>query len=67
VTTEQPQWFTSSYSGSNGGDCVKVATNLVATRGVVPVGDTKRNEGPTLTIQAGAWSAFVKMAKGTQV
>ncbi|MEU2438174.1 DUF397 domain-containing protein [Streptomyces rubradiris] len=66
MTTEQPQWFTSSYS-SNGGSCVKVATNLVATHGVVPVGDTKRDEGPTLTIQARAWSAFVEMAKGTQV
>jgi hypothetical protein len=66
VTTERPQWFTSSYS-SNGGSCVKVATNLAATRGVVPVGDTKRNEGPTLTIRAGAWSAFLEMAKRSQV
>ncbi|WP_030615566.1 DUF397 domain-containing protein [Streptomyces achromogenes] len=66
MTTEQPQWFTSSYS-SNGGSCVKVATNLVATHGVVPVGDTKHNEGPTLTVQARAWSAFVEMAKHSQV
>ncbi|MFE9901775.1 DUF397 domain-containing protein [Streptomyces achromogenes] len=66
MTTERPQWFTSSYS-SNGGSCVKVATNLVAARGVVPVGDTKRDEGPTLSITAGAWSAFVEMAKGARV
>ncbi|WP_372504607.1 DUF397 domain-containing protein [Streptomyces lavenduligriseus] len=33
----------------------------------VPVGDTKRNEGPTLTIRAGAWSAFLEMAKRSRV
>jgi hypothetical protein len=30
VTTESPRWFKSSYS-NNGGDCVEVATNLVAS------------------------------------
>ncbi|MCG0065311.1 MULTISPECIES: DUF397 domain-containing protein [Streptomyces] len=67
MTTESPRWFKSSYSG-NGGQCIEVATNLVATRGVVPVRDTKNEgTGPVLSIAAGAWSAFVNLAKDTQV
>ncbi|MFH8877445.1 DUF397 domain-containing protein, partial [Streptomyces sp. NPDC017852] len=40
MTTESPRWFTSSYS-NNGGACVEVAANLTASRGVVPVRDSK--------------------------
>ncbi|MYX26099.1 DUF397 domain-containing protein [Streptomyces sp. SID8381] len=66
MTTEHPQWFTSSYS-SNGGQCVEVATNLAASRGVVPVRDSKDTARPALSVPAGAWSAFVGMAKDAQV
>ena len=62
MTTETPRWFTSSYS-SNGGACVEVATNLVASRGMVPVRDSKDPEGPTLAFAASSWSAFVADVK----
>lgn len=58
MTTESPRWFTSSYS-NNGGDCVEVAANLVASRGIVPVRDSKSVDGPVLTVPAAAFSAFV--------
>ncbi|MDI3422074.1 DUF397 domain-containing protein [Streptomyces luteolus] len=59
MTTESPRWFKSSYS-ENGGNCVEVATNLVLTRGTVPVRDSKTPGGPTLTLPADAYAAFVK-------
>ncbi|MFC8534681.1 DUF397 domain-containing protein [Streptomyces sp. NPDC057249] len=58
MATETPRWYTSSYS-NNGGDCVQVATNLVATTGTVPVRDSKAPDGPTLPLHAGAFTAFV--------
>ena len=60
MTTETPQWFTSSYS-DNGGACIEVATNLVASRGVVPVRDSKNPSGPVLAFPAGVFSSFVAM------
>ncbi|MFF0058656.1 DUF397 domain-containing protein [Streptomyces microflavus] len=58
MMTESPQWFTSSYS-NNGGDCVEVAANLVATRGIVPVRDSKCVGGPVADVRTAAFSAFV--------
>ncbi|MER6086505.1 DUF397 domain-containing protein [Streptomyces bluensis] len=66
MTTENPQWFTSSYS-SNGGQCIQVATNLAASRGVVPVRDSKNPNSPALVISEAAWSAFVDLAKDAGV
>ncbi|MFI1307877.1 DUF397 domain-containing protein [Streptomyces sioyaensis] len=62
MTTEAPRWFTSSYS-SNGGNCIEVAANLVAERGVVPVRDSKTPSGPVLTLPAEAFSSFVTGVK----
>ncbi|CAO0835644.1 DUF397 domain-containing protein [Streptomyces microflavus] len=62
MTTDSPRWFTSSYS-NNGGDCVKVAANLVASRGVVPVSDSKSVDGPVLIVPAAAFSAFVSAVR----
>ncbi|MFF2699307.1 DUF397 domain-containing protein [Streptomyces cyaneofuscatus] len=62
MTTESPRWFTSSYS-NNGGDCVEVAANLVASRGIVPVRDSKSVDGPVLTVPAAAFSAFVSAVR----
>ncbi|MFE2288090.1 DUF397 domain-containing protein [Streptomyces sp. NPDC059443] len=62
MTTESPRWFTSSYS-DNGGQCVEVATNLVASRGVVPVRDSKLSESPVVGFTAAAFSAFVDRVK----
>ncbi|MFJ7325819.1 DUF397 domain-containing protein [Streptomyces cyaneofuscatus] len=60
MTTETPRWFTSSYS-ENGGQCVEVATNLAAPRGIVPVRDSKNDTttGPVLTVPATAFTTFV--------
>ncbi|MGW7295775.1 DUF397 domain-containing protein [Streptomyces xiamenensis] len=63
MTTESPRWFTSSYS-NNGGQCVAVAANLAASRGIVPVRDTKhRGNGPVVAFSAPAWSVFVGSLK----
>ncbi|MFG2497338.1 DUF397 domain-containing protein [Streptomyces sp. NPDC048441] len=62
MTTEDPQWFTSSYS-SDGGDCIEVASNLAATRGVVPVRDSKDPSGPVLDFPAGPFASFVASVK----
>lgn len=61
-----PQWVASSYSGNGGMNCVQWAPS-VAVGGSVPVRDSKVTDGPTLTFGAGAWSAFVGMAKNAAV
>ncbi|MER7744150.1 DUF397 domain-containing protein [Streptomyces bacillaris] len=58
MKTASPRWFTSSYSDS-GGDCVEVAVNLVASRGIVPVRDSKVVDGPVVDVRTAAFSAFV--------
>ncbi|MET7357591.1 DUF397 domain-containing protein [Streptomyces sp. NPDC005562] len=62
MTTERPQWFTSSYS-NNGGQCIEVATNLAASRGVVPVRDSKNPTGPVLDLPADSFASFVASVK----
>ena len=62
MTTETPRWFKSSYS-DNGGQCVEVAANLIATRGVVPVRDSKNPTGPALDIPASSFASFVAGVK----
>ncbi|MFD6337481.1 MULTISPECIES: DUF397 domain-containing protein [unclassified Streptomyces] len=62
MTTESPRWSKSSHS-DNGGACVEVAVNLVASRGVVPVRDSKNPSGPVLTVPAGAFAFFVARIK----
>jgi hypothetical protein len=62
MTTESPRWFKSSYS-DNGGQCIEVAANLIAARGVVPVRDSKDAEGPALTFPADAFASFVAGVK----
>ncbi len=49
-------WQKSSYSGSNGGQCVEVARNL---HGIVAVRDSKDPDGPRLVVTAGEWRAFI--------
>ncbi|MCZ4602875.1 DUF397 domain-containing protein [Streptomyces sp. Lzd4kr] len=51
-------WFKSSYSGSDGGDCVEVAADLDA----VYVRDSKVvGGGPVLRVGRGEWAAFVAL------
>ncbi|MFI1841008.1 DUF397 domain-containing protein [Streptomyces microflavus] len=58
MKTESPRWFKSSYS-ANGGDCIEVAVNLVASQGIVPVRDSKTVDGPVVAVRTAAFSAFV--------
>ncbi|MEV5773881.1 DUF397 domain-containing protein [Streptomyces antimycoticus] len=62
MTTESPRWFASSYS-NNGGQCIEIAANLAASRGVVPVRDSKDPHGPALMFEPTAWSSFVSAVR----
>ncbi|MBO8203235.1 DUF397 domain-containing protein [Streptomyces smyrnaeus] len=53
-------WFKSSYSGSDGGNCVEVA-HAVAT---VHVRDSKEQRGPVLSVPSGQWAAFIGHVAG---
>jgi hypothetical protein len=61
--TESLKWFKSSYSGSDGGDCVEVA----AHPGAVHVRDSKDPEIPGLTFAPAAWSAFTAFAAAQDI
>ncbi|MFJ7527833.1 DUF397 domain-containing protein [Streptomyces griseus] len=63
MTTESPRWFKSSYS-NNGGNCIEVAANLAASRGIVPVRDSKVAGGPVVAVPASAFAAFVAGVRG---
>jgi hypothetical protein len=58
VTSESPYWTKSSYS-DNGGNCVEVAANLATSHGIVPVRDSKRTDGPVITLTTVTFSAFL--------
>jgi hypothetical protein len=51
-------WFKSSYSGTEGGDCVEVAAGTA----VVHVRDSKAVAGPLVTVSREAWAGFVGAA-----
>jgi hypothetical protein len=53
------EWRKSSYSGSNGGNCVETASG----NGVIMVRDTTNRDGGTLVITSEAWQAFVTELK----
>ena len=48
-------WRKSSYSSSNGGECVEAA----ASSGMILVRDTTHRSGGTLAFAAQAWTEFV--------
>ncbi|WP_103531866.1 DUF397 domain-containing protein [Streptomyces sp. SM11] len=54
------RWRSSSYSNTNGGECVEVSDDFP---GLVPVRDSKNPTGPALVLQATAWDAFVSSIK----
>ncbi|WP_030898132.1 DUF397 domain-containing protein [Streptomyces sp. NRRL F-5126] len=54
-------WFKSSYSGSEGGECVEVAA--CDTASAVHVRDSKRTSGPILTVEPAAWERFVVLVR----
>ncbi|MFI0942806.1 DUF397 domain-containing protein [Streptomyces sp. NPDC021020] len=59
-------WYKSSYSGGTGNSCVEIA-DVVATRGVVGVRDSKNPHGPALKFSPAAWSAFVGLVRTGQI
>jgi hypothetical protein len=72
------QWFKSSYSSNEGGDCIEVATDwrkssyssneggncieVAAQPSAVHVRDSK-NTGPDFTVAPGTWTAFLTLAR----
>ena len=60
VKPDGAQWRKSSYSGTNGGQCVEVASNLPGT---VAVRDSKDRNGPALGFAPEAWTEFVSGVK----
>ncbi|MBT2490305.1 DUF397 domain-containing protein [Streptomyces sp. ISL-96] len=71
-------WFKSSYSGTQGDDCVEVALSwhksshsgtqgdncveVAACPGTVHVRDSKDKSGPVLALPPRAWAAFLTFA-----
>jgi hypothetical protein len=61
--SDRHEWFTSSYSDSQGGACLEVAHT--GPQDTVHVRDSKLPApGPELTVPADAWTAFVAYAAG---
>jgi hypothetical protein len=60
--TADLKWFKSSYSGSQGGECLEVA--LEQAHPTVRIRDSKAKSGPTLAFPLGEWTAFVGFAAG---
>ncbi|WP_328397969.1 DUF397 domain-containing protein [Streptomyces sp. NBC_00390] len=68
------EWFKSSYSGSEGGECIEVAyawrkssyssdeggacVEVAAHPAAVHVRDSKNPDGPMLTLAPATWSDF---------
>jgi hypothetical protein len=57
------EWRKSSYSGSNGGNCVEVATNLP---GVIAVRDSKNPAGPNLAVSPAVWRSLLNAVRTGQ-
>lgn len=55
-------WIKSSYSGTEGGDCVEVAAESAA----VHIRDSKDVAGPVLTVSREAWAGFVGLASSVR-
>jgi uncharacterized protein DUF397 len=53
-------WRKSTFSSSNGGQCVEVARNLP---GLVAVRDSKDPEGPALVFTPAEWRSFAAEVK----
>ncbi|MEV7108633.1 DUF397 domain-containing protein [Streptomyces atroolivaceus] len=72
------EWFKSSYSTGDGGECVEVAwrksnystgnggecVEFAAVGNHVHIRDSKQASGPVLTVGPGAWAGFVGLVVG---
>ncbi|WP_406380988.1 DUF397 domain-containing protein [Streptomyces sp. NBC_01618] len=54
------RWRKSSYSNTNGGECVEIADDFP---GIIPVRDSKNPTGPALLIPTSAWNDFIASLK----
>lgn len=59
MASERDNWFVSSYTGSNGGNCVEVSPGQP-----VLVRDSKDRGGLVLAVSPEAWAAFTRSLKG---
>ncbi|MFG3258322.1 DUF397 domain-containing protein [Streptomyces sp. NPDC048172] len=71
-------WFKSSYSGSQGGNCVEIAydwrkssysgseggncVEVASGCSAIHIRDSKDTAGPILTVRPAAWAAFTQAA-----
>lgn len=60
MTSGNLTWIKSSYSGSQGGNCVEAAADK---SGRVLVRDTKNREGAVLAVPAALWRKFAADVK----
>lgn len=79
MSTEALDWFKSSHSGGEGGECLEVAydwrkssyssgeggecVEVAAHPTTIHVRDSKNTEGPQLALAPGAWTAFLTYAR----
>lgn len=56
-------WVKSSYSNTDGGNCIEWAPATTATTGIVPVRDSKDPAGPALLFPADAFASFVSAVR----
>ncbi len=63
MSTTQQDWFKSSYSGSEGDNCVEVAVRPEA----VLVRDSKDIRRQALAVSRDAWSAFMTLTSDSRV
>jgi hypothetical protein len=57
------QWFKSSYSTEQGGDCLEVATSPQT----IHIRDSKNagpDDSPALAVTPTTWTAFLTLARG---
>ncbi|MFJ8644201.1 DUF397 domain-containing protein [Streptomyces sp. NPDC093610] len=60
MSTEHLDWFKSSHSAGDGGECVEVA----ATEHAVLVRDSKGVSRPHLAVSPAGWTHFLRYAAG---
>ncbi|MFJ2112042.1 MULTISPECIES: DUF397 domain-containing protein [unclassified Streptomyces] len=80
TATAQLVWFKSSYTGSDGGNCVEVAwykssysgsgggdcVEVAVAPTAIHIRDSKRTQGPVLQFPATGWTDFVAFAQATE-
>ncbi|MEX3107230.1 MULTISPECIES: DUF397 domain-containing protein [unclassified Streptomyces] len=54
------RWRRSSYSNTNGGNCVEITEDFP---GIVPIRDSKDPGGPMLTVPTPVWDTFISSLK----